>query len=56
MRLKRKKSVVEERTLGFIFGWLDLDNFCWFGLDDYILVFYYFFIYFNFSHNVHNKS
>ena len=35
MRLKRKKSVVEDRTLGFIFGWLNLDNFRRFGLDDY---------------------
>ena len=42
MRLKRKRSVGEDRSLRFIVRSVNLDNFCWFGLDDYIVIFYYF--------------
>ena len=55
MRLKRKKSVGEDRSLRFIVRSVNLDDFRWLGLDDYIVIFYYFFLYFNFSHNVYNN-
>ena len=42
MGLKIKRSVGEDRSLRFIFRWLNLDNFRWLGLDDYIVIFYYF--------------